>query len=263
MPRSASWRCWTASPTASPTGFTLGPQLLISARGLPATGLVTPQSLVDYTYRIALKNAGDDPAQSRAAITAFRARAQSAFPDAGWNIRDRTDAAPGISRFVEQVTMFLTLVGLMALGVGGVGASQAVLAFLDRKRADIAILKSLGAYGRLRVPCVLPAGDDGRRAGATDWARPLAPPLPFAAVWIYGSRLPRAARASASIPVPLLLSLAFGLLSAVAFAVPPLGRAPALSRRPACSAILWRRKSAEGQNIYRALLPWPPSASRR
>ena len=45
--------------------------------------------------------------------------------------------------------MFLTLVGLTALGVGGVGASEAVTAFLDRKRFDIAILKSLGADGRL------------------------------------------------------------------------------------------------------------------
>ncbi len=74
---------------------------------------------------------------------------EAAFPDAGWEIRDRNDAAPGIRRFVEQVTMFLTLVGLTALGVGGVGAGQAIGAFLDRKRADIAILKTLGADGGL------------------------------------------------------------------------------------------------------------------
>ena len=45
--------------------------------------------------------------------------------------------------------MFLTLVGLTALAVGGVGAGQAVGAFLDRKRAEIATLKSLGADGGL------------------------------------------------------------------------------------------------------------------
>ena len=65
----------------------------------------------------------------------------------GWEIRDRNNAAPGIRRFVEQVTMFLTLVGLTALAVGGVGAGQAVGAFLDRKREEIATLKSLGAEG--------------------------------------------------------------------------------------------------------------------
>src|SRR5206468_12174210 len=121
--------------------------LLMSAKGLPATHLVTPESLVNYTYRIALKGAASDLAGARSAITQFRDLAEKRFPDAGWNIRDRSDAAPGIKRFVEQLTMFLTLVGLVALGVGGVGAGQAILAFLDRKRNDIAILKTLGASG--------------------------------------------------------------------------------------------------------------------
>ncbi len=207
----------------------MGPQLLVSAHGLPATGLVTPESLVDYTYRIALKNAGNDPAQSRTAIAGFRARAQAAFPDAGWNIRDRTDAAPGIKRFVEQLTMFLTLVGLVALGVGGVGAGQAILAFLDRKRADIAILKTLGASGGfvflvffLQVMTVaLLATLLGAALGAA---------LPFAAVWIYGAKLP-VPPSFGLYPVPLLLALAFGLLSAVAFAVPPLVARPRRAAR--------------------------------
>jgi putative ABC transport system permease protein len=239
-----------SEPDRISTGFTLGPQLLISARGLPATGLVTPESLVDYTYRIALKNAGNDPTQSRAAITAFRALAQSAFPDAGWNIRDRSDAAPGIKRFVEQLTMFLTLVGLVALGVGGVGAGQAILAFLDRKRADIAILKTLGASGgfvflvfflQVMMVAVL----------ATTMGAALGAALPFAAVWVYGSRLP-VPPSFGLYPVPLLLSLAFGLLSAVAFAVPPLSRA-----RTVPPASLFRDlvapEKAEGQNFYRAI----------
>jgi putative ABC transport system permease protein len=237
-------------PDRISTGFTLGPQLLISAHGLPATGLVTPESLVDYTYRIALKDAGNDPAQSRAAIAAFRTRAQSSFPDAGWNIRDRTDAAPGIKRFVEQLTMFLTLVGLVALGVGGVGAGQAILAFLDRKRADIAILKTLGASGgfvflvfflQVMTVAVL-ATVTGAALGAA---------LPFATVWIFGSRLP-VPPSFGLYPVPLLLSLAFGLLSAVAFAVPPLSRA-----RTVPPASLFRDLVAparpEGQYFYRAI----------
>ena len=85
----------------------------------------------------------------RASIERFNDDAKAAFPDSGWEIRDRNNAAPGIKRFVEQVTMFLTLVGLTALAVGGVGAGQAVSAFLDRKREEIATLKSLGAEGGL------------------------------------------------------------------------------------------------------------------
>src|SRR4051812_29270783 len=122
-------------PDRISTGFSLGPRLLISSRGLPPTGLVSPESLVDYSYRIALRGASSDPVQARGAIERFRTSAEAAFPDAGWNIRDRNDAAPGIKRFVEQLTMFLTLVGLVALGVAGGGAPPAVPAFFGRKRA--------------------------------------------------------------------------------------------------------------------------------
>jgi len=237
-------------PDRISTGFSLGPRLLMSARGLPATGLVTPESLVNYTYRIALNGAATDLAGARNAIDRFRDLAEKRFPDAGWNIRDRSDAAPGIKRFVEQLTMFLTLVGLVALGVGGVGAGQAILAFLDRKRNDIAILKALGASGSfvfliffLQVMAVAVL--------ATVLGAGLGAMLPFAVVWYYGDALP-VPPSFGFYPVPLLLALAFGLLSAVAFAVPPLSRARAVP-----PASLFRDTVApakvEGQNLYRAI----------
>ncbi|HWU56428.1 MAG TPA: FtsX-like permease family protein, partial [Rhizomicrobium sp.] len=237
-------------PDRISTGFNLGPRLLISAQAVPATGLVTPESLVNYTYRIALKGAPDNPVQARLAIAQFRDIAQSHFPDAGWNIRDRSDAAPGIKRFVEQLTMFLTLVGLVALGVGGVGAGQAIQAFLDRKRNDIAILKSLGASGGfvfliffLQVMAVAVL--------ATLIGAGLGSLLPFAAVWFYGDALP-VPPTIGFYPVPFLLALAFGLLSAITFAVPPLSHA-----RSVPPAGLFRDtvapSVAEGQNLYRAI----------
>jgi len=237
-------------PDRISTGFSLGPRLLISARAVPATGLVTPESLVNYTYRIALKGAPDNLVEARTAIAQFRDSAGQRFPDAGWNIRDRSDAAPGIKRFVEQLTMFLTLVGLVALGVGGVGAGQAIQAFLDRKRNDIAILKSLGASGAfvfliffLQVMAVAVL--------ATLLGAALGALLPFAAVWFYGDALP-VPPTIGFYPMPLLLALAFGLLSAVAFSVPPLSRARAVP-----PASLFRDTVSparvEGQNLYRAI----------
>jgi len=237
-------------PDRISTGFSLGPRLLISARAVPATGLVTPESLVNYTYRIALKGAPDNLVEARTAIAQFRDSAGQRFPDAGWNIRDRSDAAPGIKRFVEQLTMFLTLVGLVALGVGGVGAGQAIQAFLDRKRNDIAILKSLGASGAfvfliffLQVMAVAVL--------ATLLGAALGTLLPFAAVWFYGDALP-VPPTIGFYPMPLLLALAFGLLSAVAFSVPPLSRARAVP-----PASLFRDTVSparvEGQNLYRAI----------
>lgn len=229
-------------PDRISTGFNLGPRLLMSDKGLPATGLAGPESLVNYNYRIALR-----PGLT---IAGFKAAAEKAFPDAGWNIRDRTDAAPGIRRFVEQLTMFLTLVGLVALGVGGVGAGQSITAFLDRKRSDIAILKAVGASGGfvfltffLQVMLVATvAAALGAAIGAA---------LPFAAVWLYGDLLP-VPPTFGFYPLPILLALAFGLLSAVAFAVPPLSRARAVP-----PAGLFRDAitpaNPQGQNLYRAI----------
>ena len=76
-----------------------------------------------------------------------RDAARAQFPEAGWEIRTRTNASPELERNVERFTQFLTLVGLTALLVGGVGVANAVKSHLDRKRDVIATMKSLGATG--------------------------------------------------------------------------------------------------------------------
>ncbi|HKD48742.1 MAG TPA: FtsX-like permease family protein, partial [Rhizomicrobium sp.] len=202
-------------PDRISAGFSLGPHLLISSHGLPATGLVQPGSLIDYSYRIAFRPG--------VTIAGFKADAARAFPDAGWQIHDRNDAAPGIRRFVEQVSMFLTLVGLTVLGVGGVGASEAVAAFLDRKRYDIAILKSLGADGPL-VFLIFFLQVMAIAVGALILGASLGATAPFLLAHFYGSVLPLPPELGIY-PGPLLLAAGFGLLSAIAFSVPPLGRA--------------------------------------
>src|SRR5690606_41550629 len=62
-----------------------------------------------------------------------------------WRVRDINNAAPGVDRFIVQVSLFMTLVGLTALLVAGVGIANAVRAFLEEKRNTIATLKCLGA----------------------------------------------------------------------------------------------------------------------
>ena len=196
-------------------GFSLGPHVLISKPALQRTGLVVLGSLIEYRYRIALAN-GHTPAE-------FRDAAKHAYPDAGWQVRDRNAAAPGLKRLIEQITMFLTLVGLTALAVAGVGAGQAVSAFLDRKRAEIATLKSLGAGGGLIfstfflqvMAIALLAVVIGLIAGAA---------LPFALNAMFGAELP-VKMDFGLYRAPLALAAVFGLLSAAAFAIPPLARA--------------------------------------
>ena len=200
-------------------GFSLGPHILIAADALPRTGLVQLGSLINYGYRVAF--ARDVP------LDRFRHAALAAFPEAGWEIRTRSDAAPGIRIFVEQVTMFLTLVGLTSLAVGGVGAGQAVQAFLDRKRDEIATLKSLGADGAI-VFLVFFIQVMAIAVTAVFLGLVIGAAIPFLVQFLFGSELPAPAR-FALYPRPLLVAAVFGLFSAIAFAVPPLARARAIT----------------------------------
>ena len=96
-----------------------------------------------WTYRLTLP----PNVSTEEGLTQIEAEANRVLPEAGWNIRTRLNADPRFARNIERFTQFLTLVGLTALLVGGVGVANAVRGFVDRKRASIATLKSLGAPG--------------------------------------------------------------------------------------------------------------------
>jgi putative ABC transport system permease protein len=189
--------------------------VLISRAGLERAGLTTEGSLINYAYRLAFTR--------EATPKSFRTDFESAFPQSVWQINDRSNAIPRVTRFVEQATMFLTLVGLTALVVAGVGAGQAVEAFLERRRATIATLKAMGAEGKqifliylLQIMAVAVLGLVlGLAAGAA---------LPFAVEHFFGNEIPAPAH-YAVYPGPLALAAAFGTLAALGFAIPPLARA--------------------------------------
>jgi putative ABC transport system permease protein len=114
------------------------------------------------------------------------------------------------------------LVGLAALLVGGVGVANAVKSHIDRRRDVIATFKALGATGRdvfaiyLTQVTVLAAIGSliGLVAGAA---------LPFIIVGVFGKLLPLPV-VPALHPDDLLLSFVYGLLTALAFGLWPLGR---------------------------------------
>ena len=124
-------------------GIGFGPRLLVSHDALRATELLQPGSLVRWISRLRLpaNNASDRAAE------AVAAEAQAKFPEAGWEVRTRANASPQLERNIERFTQFLTLVGLTALLVGGVGVGNAVKSYLERKREVIATMKALGATG--------------------------------------------------------------------------------------------------------------------
>jgi len=124
-------------PDRGGDAFSLGPRVLVSEESMPETGLLTLGSLFYHHYNLRLPPETD--------IGAWKDRINATFPDAGWRIRDFKDASPGVRQFVERITLFLTLVGLTALLVGGVGVSFAVTAYLNSKNRAIAALKCVGA----------------------------------------------------------------------------------------------------------------------
>jgi putative ABC transport system permease protein len=196
----------------------LGPRFLVSEDGLRATGLLQPGSLVRWLYRVKLP---DNAADDRAA-TAFIDAARAASPEAGWEIRSRANASPQLERTINRFTQFLTLVGLAALLVGGVGVANAVKSHIDRRRDVIAAFKALGATGRdvftIYTTQVIVLAAIGSVIGLAAGAA-----LPYLIVGLFGKILP--------LPVvpalhwdELLLSFVYGLLTALAFGLWPLGR---------------------------------------
>jgi putative ABC transport system permease protein len=199
-------------------GIGLGPRFLVSETALRATGLLQPGSLVRWIYRVKLP---DNAADDRAA-TALVDAARAALPEAGWEIRTRSNASPRLERSISRFTQFLTLVGLAALLVGGVGVANAVKSHIDRRRDVIAAFKALGATGRdvftIYLTQVIVLALIGSAIGLAAGAA-----LPFVIVGTFGKLLPLPV-VPALHPGELALSFVYGLLTALAFGLWPLGR---------------------------------------
>src|SRR5262249_17985657 len=114
---------------------------MVALDSLPATGLVAPGSLITYLYRVRFPANGN--------VTAWIGELKARFPSAGWRIREASDAAPGVERLVRRTSLFMTLVGLSTLLMGGLGIAIALTDHLARKGRTIATLKCLGAPARL------------------------------------------------------------------------------------------------------------------
>ncbi|MET0360825.1 MAG: ABC transporter permease, partial [Sphingobium sp.] len=196
-------------------GFTLGPVAITSMEGLRATGLVQPGSLFSAKYRIRLP-AGQD-------AHALRETLEQRYAPEGWEFKDRDRAAPGTNRFIERMGQFLSLIGLTALIVAGIGVSNGVGSYLTLKRGSLATMKVLGAtsadieriyllqLGAVALLAILL----GLGVGAV---------APSAIVALAGDVLPvqPGFRIHGQ---PLATSALYGLLIALIFTLPPLARA--------------------------------------
>ncbi len=219
----------------------LGPRLMMSFDALAESQLVQPGSLLTWEYRLELPPGASDVATARTI--------EQRFPEAGWRVRDLGDAGGGLRFWLDRLTEFISLIGLAALLVGGVGVGNAVSSFLAGRRRTIATLKCMGASQRLvfavyflqLAALSLLGVVVGVAIGAA---------LPFLAQSLIADLLPVKARIALYLQ-PLLVSAGFGLLVSLLFTLLPLMRARSVS-----AATLMR-----GAVVERLRLGWLELAS--
>jgi len=205
----------TIEPDRSISFVSFGPRVLISDKTLAATGLQQPGSFITYRYRLLL----DNPDDRDAAMATLNQLTEPTHA----RVREVAKAAPGFDRFINQAEIFLVLVGLTALLIGGLGVAGAVRAWLASRMPVIATLKCLGAPSilifRIYLLQIFVVAACGVAAGLA-----VAAIAPLFAIHILSSYV-TVPLAKTIYPVPLMIAAGFGLGTAFLFAVWPLAKA--------------------------------------
>ncbi len=237
----------SAALVSEPDGLidrlTYGPRVFASIETLMSTGLVQPGTLVRWRYALALNDGRGD---TKDGLIAFRDDAKRALPEAGFSLADRRDPSPQVTRTLERLRQFLTLLGLTSLLVGGVGVANAVATFMEKRRKVIATFKSLGATSHtifaVFLGQIMAMAAIGVAIGLV-----LGLIVPGILMTVYGNVLPIQPEISISF-ASLATAIAYGFLVALLFSLWPLGRAEQVS-----ASVLFRDEVAP----ERVLPRWP------
>jgi putative ABC transport system permease protein len=205
------------------------PSALMSMDAAREMGELSPGRLFRSSYRLLAPSLDTSILQEEA---------EAAWGERGMRFRAPADAVDGLRDLLDMLDTFMTVIGIAALVAGGVGVAQATSSFLEARVESIAALKALGADGgtiraayglQLSALAILGVGT-GVAAGAVS---------PWVLMLIAEDRVPLPTRMGIY-HWPLLKAFVLGLLAAVVFAAPSLGRA-----RSTPPAVLFRR-SGEG-----------------
>ncbi|MBI3597474.1 MAG: ABC transporter permease, partial [Nitrospirae bacterium] len=116
--------------------FSLGPRVLLSQQGLRRTGLIQPGSRLTNRYLFKLPPS-ETPEQLKTDLSGH-------WSNESGQIHTYRDAQPRLRHFLENFTIYLGLVGLITLIIGGIGVASNIHTFLTERIGTIAILKCLG-----------------------------------------------------------------------------------------------------------------------
>ncbi len=191
----------------------LGSPVMIAEDALLNSGLLHPASRVDYEYRV---RTDVDPEAWQSALF-------EAFPDSDWEVSTFLDSSDRIGERLAQAGSALLIVGFSTLFIGGLGVYNSVQAYLQGKLGTIATLRSLGLRDRplttVYLLQILILSGLSCIAGAL-----LGLMLSFTGALFAESQV-QVNTALSSALTPSLLAAVFGLLTALTFAAPAVGRA--------------------------------------
>ena len=205
--------------------------VLLSDAALQATGLVQPLSRVDHLHRVRMAP-GSAPSAA-----AWRDAFIAAHPGIDAEVRSFDERSDRMTEVLGQIGSGLLLIGFAALFIGGLGVFNSVQTWLQGRLVSLATLRAVGLRnGRLAAFVLLQIGllallaslvgvllGIGVAAGVAQLAAERAPVrLLVQGLW-----------------QPALLALLFGVLTALTFSLPALGRALSVS-----PAVLFRGADA-------------------
>ena len=200
-------------PDRSLTANWRGSPVMISKEALVATWLVQPNSRVDYEYRVR-SDVNPDEWQSELFET---------FPDTDWEVSTFRDRSDRIGERLAQAGSALLIVAFSTLFIGGLGVYNSVQAYLQGKLGTIATLRSIGlrdkALAQVYLLQILLMGGISCLVGAM-----LGFGLSFAGAMFTATQV-QVNTVLASALLPSVLAALFGLLTAMTFAAPAIGRA--------------------------------------
>ncbi len=194
-----------------------GAPVLVSPQALMATGLVQPLSRVEHRYRVRT----NEPAGR------WRDAFIAAHPALMAEVRSVDERSDRMAEVLGQVASGLLLIGFSALFIGGLGVFNSVQAYLHGKLTSLATLRAVGLRdGLLAVFVLLQILMLALLASAVGVALGMA--LAWGGAQLMAQRLPVALMWQGWWQ-PALVAGAFGVLTALVFSLPALGRALSVS----------------------------------
>ena len=190
---------------------TFGSRLLISTITLKKSGLVIPGSLVKYKIKFI-------PYDNKIDLSYLKKITEST----NVSIRGIENSTNSFNNFIEKTSLFISLVGLIALLISGVGISNGVKGYLIKKIKNIAIFKSLGARNSqvftiyfFQIMIIFLAGIiPALLAGAS---------IPFLLSPLISSNMIHLFQPSIFIK-PVIISFSFGIIVCILFTIIPVAQ---------------------------------------